>query len=88
MSLAEDFPHLSDSELTELRLLLEDKDIEKFLVTGDFELYAQAALKIRTKADGVKPFILNDAQKLLHAEIERMQEETGWVRIIIVKGRQ
>jgi len=36
----------------------------------DFEHYAPRCLRIRTKEDGVVPFELNDAQKILHAIAE------------------
>lgn len=54
----------------------------------DFEFYARNCLKIRTKEDGLKPLILNDAQKYIHKRLERQKKETGKIRAIILKGRQ
>ena len=54
----------------------------------DFEFFARNCLFIRTKSGEVKPFILNRAQKLLHAKLEAQRRKTGKVRAIIVKGRQ
>lgn len=60
----------------------------------DFEYYAKNALHIRTKPDPktgvakVVPFILNKAQKLILAEVTSQLEERGFVRLVILKGRQ
>ena len=55
---------------------------------ADDELYCAKNLKIRTKEGKVLPFIWNDAQRILHAAIEEQKAEKGWVRIIVLKGRQ
>lgn len=59
----------------------------------DFEFYAAKCLKIITKKDemgrsDMRPFEFNSAQKIIHREIERMKAETGYVRVVILKGRQ
>lgn len=54
----------------------------------DDELYCARALKIRTKSGAIEPFIWNEAQRRLHAEIEAQRAETGMVRVIVLKGRQ
>lgn len=59
----------------------------------DFEYYAPRCLKIITKKDDlgrsdIRPFALNAAQKVLHAAVEKMKAECGYVRIIVLKGRQ
>lgn len=59
----------------------------------DFEYYAPRCLKIVTKKDemgrsDIRPFSLNAAQKVLHDHVERMKRECGYVRIIVLKGRQ
>lgn len=54
----------------------------------DFAFYAENALKIRTKSDGVVPFVLNEAQRRLLAVIERQWKKNRRVRIVILKGRQ
>lgn len=53
-----------------------------------FEFYAPRALKIRTKDGRMQPFTLNKAQMLLHMTAEKQRADKGWVRIIVVKGRQ
>jgi len=54
----------------------------------DFHYYAERCLKIRTKDDGLKPFQLNEAQSYLHERAEKQLRERGYVRIIVLKGRQ
>jgi hypothetical protein len=56
----------------------------------DFAHYAARALRIRTKdpGGGLVPFVLNAAQKHLHARIEAQLERTGRVRVLVLKGRQ
>src|SRR6478736_9145096 len=54
----------------------------------DFEFYAQNSLFIRTKDQKVIPLILNKAQRLLLEAVNRQLERRGFVRLIILKGRQ
>jgi hypothetical protein len=60
----------------------------------EFPYYAENALKIRTKPDPVTgksdiaPLVLNEAQRRLQAVINRQMATRGYVRIIILKGRQ
>jgi hypothetical protein len=54
----------------------------------DFPFYARNCLQIRTKSDGTKPFVLNQAQLYIHGQLEKQKRETGKVRAIILKGRQ
>lgn len=66
---------------------MDEKAIRKKCMV-DFPYYAAKALKIRTKKDGVTPLILNDAQMHLHQQAEQMFKEKGYIRIIVLKGRQ
>jgi hypothetical protein len=57
---------------------------------GDFEAFAEAQIKILPK-DVTKGFIafkMNEAQKLIHGQIQKQLKETGRVRAIILKARQ
>lgn len=54
----------------------------------DFEYFAKRCLRIRLKDGSVVPFVLNKAQKYLHARIEEQLAKTGKVRAIGLKGRQ
>jgi hypothetical protein len=54
----------------------------------DFEFYARNCLHIRTKHEGLRPFVLNDAQLYIHKRIEEQIAKTGKARAILLKGRQ
>src|SRR3990167_2862840 len=60
----------------------------RLTLKNDFEAYAPACLKIRTKAGAVKPFVLNRSQIYLHARLEEQRQRTGKVRALVLKGRQ
>ena len=63
-------------------------DQKRLKLMTDFEFYARNCLYIRTKNEGLQPFILNDAQRYIHKRIEDQKARTGKVRAIILKGRQ
>ncbi len=63
-------------------------DQKRIRLKDDFEFYARNCLKIRTKEQGLQPFILNEAQLYIHRKIEEQRKNTGKVRAIILKGRQ
>src|SRR5690606_24279034 len=50
--------------------------------------FSAACLKVRTKSGTFEPLILNRAQRYIHECLERQREEKGWVRALILKGRQ
>jgi len=59
----------------------------------DFEYFAPRCLKILTKPNEhgkveILPFKFNAAQKHIHKRIEQQRSEFGYVRAIILKGRQ
>jgi len=58
----------------------------------DFPYYAEKCLKIRAKqaVDGKKvvPFKLNKAQIYIHTALEAQKEAHGYVRALLLKGRQ
>lgn len=70
--------------------MLESDKVKAFreLLFKDFEFYAKHALKIRTKAATIAPFILNRAQKRLLEVAARQLATRGFIRIILLKGRQ
>lgn len=61
--------------------------IRKRLLT-DFEFYAAKCLKIRTKTAEIVPFKLNRAQRLFLDAILKQWQETGRVRVLVLKARQ
>lgn len=62
----------------------------------DFLFYAPQCLKIKIKKaveingrmEKIIPFNLNTAQKFLHSKIEAQKKEFGYVRLMVLKGRQ
>lgn len=55
---------------------------------SDFPLYAEKALKIRSKSGAIVPLKLNSAQLYLHQKLEEQLRRTGKVRALVLKGRQ
>lgn len=51
-------------------------------------LYGADCLQVRDKAGNVVPFVLNNAQLVAHNALEAQKAATGWVRALILKGRQ
>lgn len=51
-------------------------------------IFGLDCLKIRTKAGKIVPFELNEAQTVLHETIERQLAELGFIRALVLKGRQ
>lgn len=54
----------------------------------DLEQFAPAFLKITDKSGNLIPFKFNRAQKYVHDRIEDQIKRLGYVRILILKGRQ
>lgn len=55
---------------------------------GDLSLFARTCLKVRQKDASTAPLVLNRAQLVLHEALEAQRARTGFVRAIILKGRQ
>ena len=51
-------------------------------------LFAEHALKLRSKIGPLEPFIFNDSQRRLHGLIEEQKAKTGRVRVVVLKARQ
>ncbi len=68
-----------------------DPDVTRemyFKFRDDFELFCFHCLKVRTKAGNLVPFVMNRAQRALHAKLEAQLAKTGKVRALVLKGRQ
>lgn len=61
-------------------------DIAKML--KNLDLYGQACLTIRDKNAEMKPFQLNDAQRIIHKKLHEQYKKEGRVKAIILKARQ
>jgi hypothetical protein len=44
--------------------------------------------RVRDKAGQIVPFVFNESQQALHAALEAQRARYGWVRAIVLKGRQ
>jgi len=62
-------------------------ELRKKLVT-DFGLFAKHVLIIPHKNGAESPFIMNKAQLYLHSIVEKQLQEKGYIRVLILKGRQ
>ena len=63
------------------------KAVRKRLL-DDYQFYARKALKIRTKDAQIVPFVLNRAQRRLIEALIAQWQETGRIRVVILKARQ
>jgi hypothetical protein len=54
----------------------------------DLAFFASECLKIRTKDEKIEPLKLNAAQLFVHQRLEAQKKAKGWVRALILKGRQ
>jgi hypothetical protein len=70
-------PPLSKEELA-IRQRLKD----------DLEHYSSKCLKIRTKSGTTLPLAFNKAQQFIHGKLEGQRRAKGFVRALILKGRQ
>jgi hypothetical protein len=50
--------------------------------------FGSECLKIRDKSGDIEPLTFNAAQLFVHEALERQKAEKGWVRALILKGRQ
>lgn len=57
-------------------------------LSNDLEYFSRKCLKIKTKEGDIEPFVFNAAQCIIHELLEQQLKEKGWVRAIIIKGRQ
>jgi hypothetical protein len=55
---------------------------------SNFPFYAPRALAIRTKSGAVEPFRLNRAQLYLHQRLAEQEDRLGFIRALVLKGRQ
>ena len=67
----------SDEQLERLKGLIEDD-----------EAYAAHCLKVLNKQGDLVPFIWNKAQHYIHDRLEEQRAQKGYVRALILKGRQ
>ena len=67
--------------MTELDILQE--------LEQDPMFFSESALQVFDKQTGVfVPFVYNEAQRLIHNRLENQKKKSGYVRAVVVKGRQ
>jgi hypothetical protein len=67
---------------------LDEETAYRVVMRNDFVRYAETNLKIRTKGGRLEPLALNAAQIFVHQRAEEMKRRKGYVRMIVLKGRQ
>lgn len=74
---------------TDQALLTPDQLAMHERLHGDLSFFSRKTVRIKTKVAGKILYLnFNRAQLHVHSEIEKMKREKGWVRVIIIKGRQ
>lgn len=58
------------------------------LLQEDLATFGEECLVVRDKAGILQPFVMNDAQRHVHGILEKQRREQGWIRALILKGRQ
>ncbi len=73
-----------------VQTVLERKMVEVHKrLKDDFDYFADnAPLYIKTKEGTIAKFGMNEAQQHLHKQIEAQKAEKGFVRVLVLKGRQ
>jgi hypothetical protein len=66
----------------------DDKLARGIRLRGDLPYYSAELLQVRSKTEKIVPFIFNNAQLELHRRIEEQRAATGFVRALVLKGRQ
>lgn len=66
----------------------EDRLLMLKTVRDSLDSFGEKCLKVRTKAGELKPFLMNASQRVLHERLEAQRAQHGWVRAIVLKGRQ
>jgi hypothetical protein len=55
---------------------------------SDFEAYCATCLKVKNKKGDLVPFVWNRAQHHINEALEKQRAEKGYVRALLLKGRQ
>jgi hypothetical protein len=64
-----------------------EREIRRHL-RSNLDSYATKCLRIRTKAGSIEPLAFNRAQRFIHEQLEAQRVRLGYVRALILKGRQ
>lgn len=58
------------------------------LLRDNLPVFSEECLIVRGKDTALVPFVFNDAQLAVHERLEQQRAELGWIRALILKGRQ
>ena len=58
------------------------------LIQSDLPTFARHCLKIRDKQGKIVPLEFNEAQLYIHRKLEEQKSKLGFVRAVVLKGRQ
>jgi uncharacterized protein YybS (DUF2232 family) len=58
------------------------------LLQNDLPVLAKQCLKIRDKRGNIVPLVFNRPQLFIHMKLEEQRKRMGFVRAVIMKGRQ
>ena len=58
------------------------------LLQDDLRVFSEECLIVRQKDTTLAPFVFNEAQLHVHERLEAQRREFGWIRALILKGRQ
>ena len=61
---------------------------QKTLWRADLPTFGRDGLKIRPTEGALVPFVFNSVQMKLHAALENLKAEHGYIRAIVLKARQ
>jgi hypothetical protein len=62
--------------------------IQRYRARDGLEPFGRDCLKIKTKEGTIVPFAMNKSQRQCHELLEQQKDEKGWVRALVLKGRQ
>lgn len=65
-----------------------DRERAFYLLQTDLPTFAKHCLKIRDKQGRIVPLVFNDAQQYVHRKFEDQKKKLGFVRALVLKGRQ
>ena len=69
--------------------MTEDEHLDHMeMLRENLPVYAEECLVVRGKDTKFVSLTLNDAQQYVHEKLEKQRKEFGWVRALILKGRQ
>jgi hypothetical protein len=69
-------------------IFMDDKLAQLKKCRDSFPFFAESCLKIRNKAGDIEPLRLNESQLFVHTALEKQKAEKGYVRALVLKGRQ